>query len=82
MTHEPKAMAARGMALLKDAIVDELRQNPEGLRNADLVQRLGLSSHDPKGGNKDYLTYSLLGLLISEGRVCRREGKHPLYLAM
>jgi hypothetical protein len=63
-------------ALLKEAILDHLEAHSDGLRNGDLAKDLGLeSSHD--GRQQDYLTYSVLGLLMKEQQIdkVRRGGK-------
>ena len=62
-----------GLQLLKDAVLELARANPEGVTNADCASVLGLRS-DYKGGSKDYLSFSILGLLIREGRLERIPG--------
>ncbi len=69
-----KEAAQQGLNLIKDAILTELRSEADGLRNADFAERLGLRSIT-KGGQKDYLTYSVLGLLLAEGRINQRNDK-------
>ena len=72
----PEGKAAMGLALLKEAILDHLDERSDGLRNGDIAKDLGLeSSHD--GRQQDYLTYSVLGLLMKEQQVdkVRRAGK-------
>lgn len=69
-----KEAAQQGLNLIKDAILTELRSEGDGLRNADFADRLGLRS-DIKGKQRDYLTYSVLGLLLSEGRIKQRNDK-------
>ena len=59
-----------GLALIKEAILDHLEAKTDGLRNADLAHNLGLVS-DHEGHQKDYLTYSVLGLLLKEGLVLK-----------
>ena len=55
---------------LKDAIEELLVQHPEGLRNFEVAEELDLHSSQD-GKQKDYLSWSLLGLLMREGRVAR-----------
>jgi len=50
------------------------RANPFGITNSDASKYLGLQS-DYGGGSKDYLAYSILGLLMKEGRMERKEKK-------
>lgn len=62
--------AHQGLSLLKDAIVDLVASSPDGLTNRDVAQALSLHSSYGKGA-KDYLTWSILGELVKEGRVTR-----------
>ena len=64
--------AQLGLALLKDAVLELARANPDGVTNADTASLLGLRS-DNRGNQKDYLSYSVLGLLLREGKVERNE---------
>jgi hypothetical protein len=68
-----KETASAGLSLLKEAILEELKQSETGMTNAQLAEKLDLRS-DYQGGNKDYLTWSVLGLLLNGGMV-RREGR-------
>jgi|SRR5579859_454715 len=61
-----------GLQLLKTAIVDLAKANPEGITNSDAASMLGLRS-DYRGQQKDYLSYSVLGLLLREGRIFREQ---------
>lgn len=68
--------AQMGLELLKAAVLELTKANPDGIRNSDAAKYLGLQS-DYGGGSKDYLSYSLLGLLMKEGRIGRSPpGKH------
>jgi hypothetical protein len=60
--------AQAGLKQLQDAIVALLRRQPDGLRNAEIAETLSLRS-DFRGRQKDYLTYSVLGGLMHQGRV-------------
>lgn len=57
-----------GLTLLKDAIEDFAEANINGITNSDSAHYLGLQS-DNAGKQQDYLTYSVLGLLMKEGRI-------------
>ena len=57
-----------GIKLLKDAVEDFSEANIHGITNSDSAHYLGLQS-DNNGKQQDYLTYSVLGLLMKEGRV-------------
>ncbi len=67
--------AQLGLQLLKDAVFDLVRSNPEGVGNADVASSLGLRS-DYNGRQKDYLSYSVLGLLLREQKIQRAGRKH------
>jgi len=71
--------ASIGLELLKDAVVELAKANRDGITNADCAKALGIQSNYG-GGAKDYLSYSLLGLLMEEGRLKRDErrgkGRH------
>ena len=64
-----------GLFLLKSAIIELARANPDGITNADAASLLGLRS-DYRGRQKDYLSYSVLGLLMREGKIKREAKKH------
>ena len=66
--------AQMGVELLKAATMEFAKANPEGIRNSDVAKYLGLQS-DYGGGAKDYLSYSILGILIKEGRIVRTDKK-------
>lgn len=71
--------ASIGLDLLKEAVVELAKANIDGITNADCAKALGLQSNYG-GGSKDYLSFSLLGLLIEEGRLQRDDrlgrGRH------
>ncbi len=72
--------AQLGLEFLKAAILELAKANPEGITNSDAASLLGLRS-DYRGRQKDYLSYSVLGLLLREGKVRRREGGSPRHVA-
>ena len=62
--------------LLKSAVMELAKANPDGIKNSDAAKYLGLQS-DYGGGSKDYLSYSILGVLMKENRIERTsKGKH------
>ncbi len=63
--------AQLGLSLLKEAVLEFVKANPKGVTNSDAASLLGLRS-DYGGGSKDYLSYSILGLLMREGRLARQ----------
>ena len=64
--------AKTGLNLLKGAILEVIHANPEGVSNTELARLLNLES-DFNGNQKNYLTYSLLGLLLKENKIHRDE---------
>jgi hypothetical protein len=69
--------AKEGLQLLKEAIIETLKTHPDGLRNADIANLLDIRS-DYQGGNKDYLSWSIIGLLLNEDRIERKGRKYFL----
>lgn len=69
--------AQMGLQLLKDAVMELAKANEGGIKNSYAAKYLGLQS-DYGGGSKDYLSYSLLGILMKEGRLARTEKKKHL----
>lgn len=65
-----KEKAQLGLSLLKEAILEFAKANPKGISNSDAASLLGLRS-DYGGGSKDYLSYSVIGILMREGKVER-----------
>jgi hypothetical protein len=70
--------AETGLALVKEAILDYLGAYEGGLRNADLAHDLGLGS-DHDGKQKNYLTYSILGLLLKEAKIIKGKRGANIY---
>ena len=58
-------IAQKGLQIIEDAIVRLLEHNPRGLRNVDIARSLKLE------GDKNYLTWEVLQILIREGKVAR-----------
>ena len=57
-----------GLALLKESIRELAAANPDGITNSDAVLALGLQS-DHKGEQRNYLSWSVLGILMREGSI-------------
>ena len=70
LPHGAKEKAQLGLSLLKEAILEFAKANPKGISNSDAASLLGLRS-DYGGGSKDYLSYSVLGILMREGKLER-----------
>lgn len=62
-----------GLSLLKQSVLDLVAANPQGVTNADVASSLGLRS-DFVGSSKDYLSYSLIGLLLNAHQI-KKDGR-------
>ncbi len=67
--------AQLGLEFLKSSVVELAKTNPSGISNSDAASVLGLRS-DYRGKQKDYLSYSVIGLLLREGRLVRDENSN------
>jgi len=74
---KPSEQAQRGLRLLKEAILGVLADKSGGLRNSEIANILNIRS-DYQGNQKDYLSWSVLGLLMNEGKVKRKGYKYFL----
>lgn len=74
--HGSVERAQLGLDLLKKSIMELAESSSKGITNADAASLLGLRS-DYQGKQKDYLSYSVIGLLMREGKLKRVEGKKP-----
>ena len=63
-----QSLAAEGIQQIENAVIELLNRNPQGLRNMQIANMLGLSS-GVRGGHRNYLTYSVLGNLLDQGRI-------------
>lgn len=63
-----KEKAQIGLEWLKEAIHQFLKANPDGSWNSDIAKSLGLESSF-NNSSKNYVTYSVLGLLMLENKV-------------
>jgi len=70
--HGAVERAQLGLELLKSSIFQLAKANPNGITNSDAASILGLRS-DYRGKQKDYLSYSILGLLLREGKIERNQ---------
>jgi hypothetical protein len=62
--------AQLGLQMLKDAVIDLAKANSNGILNSEIVKAYDLQS-DYLGGSKDYLSWSLLGLLMRDRKIKR-----------
>jgi hypothetical protein len=73
----PEQKAAEGLQLLKEAITEVIANHPEGISNAEIARILDIQS-DYKGANHDYLSWSVLGLLLNNQKIRRQGRKYVL----
>ena len=67
------------MTLLREAIIETIKEHPDGIGNSDIARQLELES-DFEGRQKDYLSWSIIGLLVNEGKVLHKKvGNRRLY---
>lgn len=71
----PNEKAQQGLKLIKEAILDILDQKSGGLRNAEIAELLEIRS-DYQGEQKDYLSWSVIGILLNEGKVVKKDNKY------
>ena len=69
----------QAVSLLKEAVLETIKQNHNGIGNNDIARQLKLES-DFEGSQKNYLSWSLIGLLVNEGKVkYKKVGARKLY---
>ena len=70
-----RVLAQEGLRHIEQAVLMLLEAHPDGLRNAQIADALGLRS-SIRDGQRNYLTYSVLGGLMARGEVAQdRETK-------
>lgn len=70
-----RILAQEGLRHIERAILMLLESHPAGLRNSQIADLLGLRS-SIRDGQRNYLTYSVLGGLMARGEVVQnRETK-------
>lgn len=76
---DTKEKSIYAVSLLKEAILEVIKQNPEGIINNEIARLLKLES-DFEGNQKNYLSWSVIGLLVNEGKVrYKKIGARKLY---
>ena len=71
--------AEHGLKQLKQAIVEYIATHPDGVTNAQVATDLQLES-DFEGKHQNYLSWSILGLLVNEGLIrYRLNGRSKIY---
>jgi hypothetical protein len=66
----PRTKAHYGYGLIKEAILEVLTAHPKGLPHKDICDILDLHT-DFGGGSKDYLTWSICGMMLKDGSIER-----------
>lgn len=75
----PRKQAEDALHSLKVAILNFLAACPAGATNLEITQALNLYS-DFEGKQKNYLSWSVLGLLLGEGKIrYERSGRSKIY---
>lgn len=64
--------------MLREAICNVVRQAPDGLMNSDIARALQLES-EHEGRQKNYLTYSIIGGLLSDGLLIKERRERHIY---
>jgi hypothetical protein len=64
----PRVLAQEGLRHIEQAILMLLEAHPDGQRNSQIADLLGLRS-SIRDGQRNYLTYSVLGGLMAGGEV-------------
>ena len=72
------AKAQHALDAMKAAILEELANYPDGAGNSVLARKLGLES-DFQGKQKNYLSWSVIGLLVNEGQVVFEKRGHNVF---
>jgi hypothetical protein len=62
--------AQEGLRQIEEAIAALLEKHPDGLTNAQVAKALGIETGEP-GEHRNMLSWSIIGRLISAGRVER-----------
>jgi len=73
----PEEKAQKGLSLLKEAILDLLAMHLKGLRNCEIATELDIHS-DYLGSNKDFLSWSILGLLLNDKMIMKKDKRYFL----
>jgi hypothetical protein len=69
--------AETGVYLIKEAILEVLRDHPAGMSNSEIASALNIHSRYGKK-SEDFLSWSVLGLLLNEKRVRRNGRKYEI----
>lgn len=71
----PKEKAQRGRDLIEEAVLELIGSSTHAMTHAEIVNQLEIPS-DFEGTGKNYLSWSILGLLVNAGRIRYRGQRH------
>jgi hypothetical protein len=74
---DARQRAQTGVYLIKEAVLEVLRDRPEGLSNAEIASLLDIRSRYGKK-SEDFLSWSILGLLLNEKKIQRNGRKYEI----
>lgn len=77
---DARQRAQAGLHLIKEAILDVLRDRPDGMSNSEIASLLDIRSRYGKK-SEDFLSWSVLGLLLNEGTLKRNGRKYQIVRA-
>jgi uncharacterized protein len=75
MSMNPRDKAQKGRDLIQTAVLDLLGASKRAMTHAEIVNQLDIPS-DFEGTGKNYLSWSILGLLVNAGRIQYRGDRH------
>lgn len=74
-----KEKSIYAITLLKESILEVISKHPQGIGNSEIARILALES-DFEGSQRNYLSWSVIGLLVNEGKVkYEKVGVRKLY---
>ncbi len=73
-----RATAQSGFKIMSSAIFDFVSLHPEGVRNDEVARGLNLETNF-NGGQRNYLTFSILSALVQSGKVTREKRSSWVY---
>lgn len=66
----PRDRAQIGLSQIESAIIDLLKERPDGMTNSQIAVELGIASGEA-GEHRNMLSWSILGRLIQDGKIER-----------
>jgi len=75
LKNENYIKAQMGMDILKEAVFNFLKENPDGLSGSDIGKNLGIHRGFTDGGQTGWITRIILERLTEDGKVIRNHKK-------